>query len=321
MGGLMWEYEEFTAKARLYFSRAEDHPRADDDAPALWLLLGLEFLLRAPLAKEHPTLLADPTGESIMHAAGFSLKPDSGAPKSIPAHTVIKRLGMVIPEFTKDQQADAILLTNMRNEELHSSSSPLATDAAAWLPHFTRVVEPVCAHLELDPDDLVGKSIMRYARSLAGEADKKLENAVRRRINEAKAFFERLKPEEIAARRAKVPNVPKDAVVFSALIGTIVNPSKPVEILVRCGCIACREEVAILRLDVVRVTNERLEDDGIYRDTVYIAESLACGVCDLQLNSTAELRVAQIQLEYVTTEQQSLEERYLGDIEPDYGND
>jgi hypothetical protein len=67
----MWDDEEFLSKAKLYFVRGRDHPQVEDDVLALWLLLGLEFLLRAPLARVNPTLLADPNGESVMHAAGF----------------------------------------------------------------------------------------------------------------------------------------------------------------------------------------------------------------------------------------------------------
>jgi hypothetical protein len=41
----MWGFDQFIAKARLYFQRAEDRDRYDEEF-TLWLLLGLEFLLR-----------------------------------------------------------------------------------------------------------------------------------------------------------------------------------------------------------------------------------------------------------------------------------
>lgn len=317
----MWNYEEFIAKAQLYFSRAEENPRMDDTV-ALWLLLGLEFLLRAPLANVHPTLLAEPTGDSIMHAAGFPLKPDSGQPKSIPAHTVIKRLGTMIPEFTKDLQTDASLLSGMRNEELHTSSSPLDTDATAWFPQFIRVAEAMCNHLNLDADDLVGKSIMRHGRSLVGEVDKKLEQDVRRRLNDAKAFFARLKPEEISARMTQVSNMRKGLIIPDVKLDTTSNSIKAVEIYrVVVECPACSRIAATLSLDSVRVTNERLEDEEVHQDVLYVAETLSCAVCDLELKSTAELRAAQVKFQYVETRQESLADRYVGWDESDYGND
>jgi hypothetical protein len=52
------------------------------------VLLGLEFLLRAPLAKVNPTLLADPSrnDNAVMYAAGFPIAPGD-QPKSIQTHT------------------------------------------------------------------------------------------------------------------------------------------------------------------------------------------------------------------------------------------
>jgi len=329
----MWEYQEFVAKAQLYFSRAEQHPRVlEDDSSTLWLLLGLEFLMRAPLAKIHPTLLADPNGDSIMHAAGFG-SPEGGALKSVPAHTVIKRLGMIIPGFNKEIREYATQLTGMRNEELHTSSSALAVDVTAWFPQFTRVVEVLCEHLELDADDVVGAEIMRHGRSLTGESDKRLEQEIRRRINEAKSFYAKLKPEEISARRAKVIGLSRDGIFSSLALPKDVRdsissmPKLPQDLsqsqsqVLVVDCPACGEN-AILGMTPVRRTNERIEDDEILHDVVYIAESLSCMVCDLRLESIAELRVAQIQLQYVDTIYETLAERYdVYDFEPDYGND
>jgi hypothetical protein len=78
---MMWDYDGLIGKARIYFERAEAVDEADDDAFAVWLLLGLEFLLRAPLAKVNPVLLADPNGDAILHAAGFPSGPDAKDPK------------------------------------------------------------------------------------------------------------------------------------------------------------------------------------------------------------------------------------------------
>ncbi|GGR11050.1 hypothetical protein GCM10010195_75450 [Kitasatospora griseola] len=40
---LVWDYSGFMDKARLYFSRAAQHPQAEDDAVALFLLLNLNL--------------------------------------------------------------------------------------------------------------------------------------------------------------------------------------------------------------------------------------------------------------------------------------
>jgi hypothetical protein len=325
MGVLVWEYESFQAKAQLYFTRAREHPAAEDDVLALWLLLGMEFLLRAPLAKVHPALLAEPNGSAIMHACGVPLKPDGTQPKSVQTKTVILRLGSVVPGFDKDREEDASFLAGLRNEELHSSEAALVLDIDKWLPHFTRVVEVICTHLKIDPESLVGREIMEQGRALVDIADKKLEHEVRERIAKAKEFFSRLRPEEVEARRAALQaTIGRRVVRRSRTVRRVVEsrsqiPKAPTQIVV---CPACEQRVPML-LGAVRSTNQRLEDDSIVRDVIYIGRSVSCVVCDLELRSTAEIRAAGIPQQYVREERESLEDRFasMWDEGEDYGND
>ncbi len=161
----MWDYDGLMGKACVYFERAEAVAVADDDAFAIWLLLGLEFLLRAPLAKVHPALLADPNGDSILHAAGFPGSPGGKEPKSIQATTVISRLGRIVEGFTVERENEATILTALRNRELHTSEAALASiDVSVWLPGFTRVAEVICGHLGLDATDVVGTQTSSSAK-------------------------------------------------------------------------------------------------------------------------------------------------------------
>jgi len=311
----MWHYEGFIGKAQLYFERAYEHPSADDGVQALWLLLGLEFLLRAPLAKVHASLLADPNGEAVMHAAGFPLKPGSAQPKSIQAKTVILRLGVVVPEFDKERQDEATFLSGLRNEELHSSESPLDVTHDIWLPHFTRVVDVICGHLGLDADEFVWPELMAEGRALVDKADKRLDHEISRRIATARDRCEHLKPEEAEARKISV-SLPQDRWGLSGR-GTTMAGGKPVQVV---SCPACDTAIP-MPLEAVRTTNERLEDDQIYRDVVYIATEFSCAVCDLKLTNTAEIRSAGIAQQYIRVEEESIEDRFLSNYEPDYGND
>jgi hypothetical protein len=308
----MWDYDSFVGKAQEYFSRATDHPSAEDEIPALWLLLGLEFLLRAPLARIHPTLLADPQvggGNSIMQAAGFPLKVDGGPPRSITARTVITRLGAVIPGF-KEIENEAIFLVELRNEELHGSESALGIDASKWMPQFTRVVDVVCSHLGIESNSFVGPPIMHHGRSLVGEEDKRLAREVASRIATAKQFITRLNTEEITARREA-----------AAARRLAENMWRVMDSLGEIQCPACESEL-FLQLNGVRTSNERLMDDEIHRDVVYVATGMRCLVCELQLNSTAEIRNAGLTQQWVHHETESLEDRYMAAYaDDDYGND
>jgi hypothetical protein len=299
----MWDYDGLIGKARVYFERADAVDEADDDAFAVWLLLGLEFLLRAPLAKVSPMLLADPSGEALLHAAGYPGGPDAKEPKSVQVTTVIIRLRRIIEAFTAARENDATVLTALRNRELHTSEAALAGyDIALWLPRFTRVAEVICAHLGLDATEVVGKEVMNHGRALVDAENKKLAHEVATRIAAAKAFIGQLTDTEMHGRWAAA----QDSRQYSA-----------VEVI----CPACGYDVA-LDLEPVRTTNERFEDGEILRDVILVARGLHCPVCGLKLTSTAEISVAGLPQQHTRTDTESFEDRYLSHYDPDdYGND
>ena len=319
----MWDYEGFLGKAQLYFTRAEAHAREDDEGVfATWLLLGLEFLLRAPLAKANPTLLADLNGDSIMHAAGFPTRVEGATPKSIQTKTVISRLGFIIADFNKDRESDASVLTGIRNQELHSSDSPLDTSVETWLPQFTRLVRVICDHLDLSPGDIVGEQILAQGQLLVDTADKKLEFAVAKRISSAETLFGNLRPEEIASRRQLITKQIGGPYTFPIGMDSVAALATDVYWFYEMvACPACKSDVP-MRLQSVRATNERLDGSEIVRDVVYVSIGLACPVCSLELTGTFEVRAASLPQQFVRTEREYLESRYgVFDDEPDYGND
>jgi hypothetical protein len=234
-----------------------------------------------------------------MHAAGFLTGPNASQPKSIQTKTVILRLGVIIPEFDQERQNDATFLVGLRNQELHSSASPLGVDTTVWLPQFTRVVEVICRHLGVGARGMLGRELLAQGRALIDRADKKLEHEISQRIAKAKDFLARLRPDEASTRKASIQRRGSDVVV---------------------NCPACNERIPIVTRSA-RSTNERLEGDVIVRDVVYVATELVCPVCDLELNDTAEIRAAGVEQQYVRQEEDSIEDRFLSTWEPDYGND
>ncbi|MEV0576024.1 hypothetical protein [Streptomyces sp. NPDC050392] len=290
----MWNYDEFVAKAKLYFLRASERSRADDEF-TFWLLLGSEFLLRAPLAQKGSFLLAVPEGPSLMHAAGYTSA--TSEPKSIPYKTVCERLKIIIPEFSKVYD-DAMYLANVRNEELHSSNSTLANlHSAAWMPRFLRVVEVIASHLTLPVETLIDSEIIEHARSLANEEDARIQRTVSQKIAAAKDFYSKLLEAEVESRRIlKIP----------ATRGRFYSTAE---------CPAC-EEKAFLFEKVVRSTRERVVDDAIENDQIMVSTDFQCLVCGLTLGGMSEVRIAKLETERVVTWTTEPEERF--EIEPQY---
>jgi hypothetical protein len=295
----VWAYDDFIAKAKLYFRRANEHDRVDEEF-SIWLLLGLEFILRAPLAKANPVLLAIPEGPSILHAAGFDV-PNS-TPKSVPYKTVCDRLKVIAPDFSGVYD-DAMYLANVRNEELHTSTATLANlENSAWMPKFLRVMETLAKHLEMDLEDFIDSSITEHARSLADAEDAKLKRAIEQKIKAARDFFEKLLPAEVQQRRT----------------------SQKVEfgLFEQVNCPACNEKAKV-RMKSVRSTRERLEESSILTEEIGVGVGFDCAVCGLSLIGVPELRAASLPTEQIWHWEEAASDRFEADRfdDVDYGND
>jgi hypothetical protein len=313
----VWGYEELIAKAKLYFDRAANHNEADDQF-ALWLLLGLEFLLRAPLAKVHPSLLAAPEGNSLLHAAGI-VKADA-QPRSVMTKTVVERLKFVIEGFGEDRQKDATFLSNLRNQELHSADAALANiPEEQWLPRFIAVVKAVSEHLNMPVSEVLDSDIADHAEKMSVEIDRAVQRAVQSLIQQCKFMYDHLTDAEREARIASATRTPQGHRVIH--VNTV-------------PCPACGNETP-LQLTPGRTTKSKYDEDSgeIMHSVVHLATGLSCKVCGLVLDDTAKVIAAGIPrlraIEYSEDRYEGWEDvvdtselresmQYNGD---DYGND
>jgi hypothetical protein len=291
----VWSYEEFLAKAKLYFERSAGAASLrPDDGSALWLLLGLEFLLRAPLARVSPTLLAWPEGVSILHAAGYTRV--DAFPRSIGTKTVVDRLIHIDANFGKDRGKDALYLADLRNSEIHTSAAALANvDTEVWLPKFLAVVEAVCNHVGVSVEDMLPEDVIAFARDLTERVDRELQKRVDQAIKDSRYHYEHLTAEEVAARTAS----PRPE---SGRTGDLRDDRV---------CPACGNQTATVLLSPGGTSASLYdeEDDVIRYSTTYLAQSLHCRVCGLDLETTAAVMATGIDRLYVV---ESEEDRYEG---------
>ncbi|SIB99405.1 Uncharacterised protein [Mycobacteroides abscessus subsp. abscessus] len=299
----MWDYDSLIGKAGVYFQRAANHPSMDDDEFALWMLLGLEFLLRAPLAKVHPSLLAAPEGDAILHASGITTTKD---PRSIPTHTVLERLKHVVPDFTDDRMKDTAFLTNLRNAEVHTGNAALANiSTTKWLPRFIRIADAICTNLGLTSESLLSVDVAAHARALVDEEDAKTKHQVAGAVSEAKAFYGRLTDSEIQQRTPAL------------------SPRGDWDDWEPIACPACGNKIA-MSVTHLRTGTEQIDDDEFRTDNVWVASDLHCPVCTLHLQGTAEIAAAGVEQQYVRIVVESIESRYLDAheyVDYEYGND
>ncbi|MFD7397299.1 hypothetical protein ACFV60_19960 [Streptomyces virginiae] len=283
----MWHENDFTTKAKLYFGRAEDSYDADDiDQGYLWLLLGFEFLLRAPLARVSPVLLASHEGNSTLSAAGIDIGTE--IPRSINTNIVARRLMNVVDGFRIDQvQKDITFITTIRNEELHSGSSPLRNiPAHKWLPKFLQLVESLASHLGEEVSAYLPEQVITQARFLQGVEDSAVRADVAKLIARHKEFAEKLLDEEVNNRKKEFPRWIKTA-----------------------ECPACKIP-GQLTFSAVQKSRERVEDDAIVYEERQIATGFECTVCGLSLESAARMHAANLYQEVDQTYAEDLYERY-----------
>lgn len=298
----MWDYEGFIGKAKVYFQRGAEHEHSDDDEFAIWHLLGFEFLLRAPLAKIHPSLLALPNdNDSLLAANGVTVSKD---PRSVQSSAVIDRLAKIVSGFAGDAERDSGFLMNLRNAELHASNA-VVNDASneLWLPKLVRVANILCEHLDIDVRDLLDDDVVTLGETLLDQSDQKVGNTVNKKIEAARTFLKGLRQDEVDARvAAATPTSSWDKLV--RLRATA---------LVKCP--ACGHDVYAPKT-YVRSTRERLDGDSIVRDDIFLIDELKCSVCGLELIGAAELVAASVPQQVTKEEYESLEDRYQ--VEPEY---
>ncbi|MET8162502.1 hypothetical protein ABZT47_39605 [Sphaerisporangium sp. NPDC005289] len=315
----MWDYDSLIGKAQRYFLRAEQaNSESERDVMAIWLLLGLEFLVRAGLAHTNPALNSDP--QSMIDAV---LGKENLKAKTIPVSQAIDRLNQLIPPTPESIfKAPANNLINLRNAELHSGMAALDIDVNAWLPAFTRVTDVVCKHIGLDADNIVGRGITTWGRSLIDQADQAVQKEIRERIKAAKDLLAQMRGEERAKREAALFSATLagalkvgsfwDGPIIDGLSGIRLGPFLFVE------CPACTNNIP---MDIVEVRRsaDRLDGDFVHSDAVFIASSLHCPVCELTLTGASEISAAGLSPQHIEEFVEELSDRFTGDEDYDGG--
>lgn len=299
---MKWHSEQYWLKSKLYQERATEVGR-DEAERAFWRSLALEHLLRSALTKIHPALNADPQNEglNLLHAFGFEIK---GEPRAIPVHAVTARLERVLDGFKKPQREFCDYMMLMRNEEVHTSESPFAAmKEAQWLPRYYEVCAVLNGFMEVPLESYLGTdeaetaSRMIAARNSARQAD------IARRIAEHRGVFERKDPDDRAALAAAQAAA---ATVWHAPTTSTKCPA--------CGSIA--------RVDgAIEGTGEPIFRDGAFVvERRFLASSLTCGACALELRDIEELLLAEVEPHYTLVAHTDLHDFFQPDDLDGYMN-
>lgn len=308
---MMWEYNGYWNKSKLYVDRALREDR-NGAMFAFWMALALEHLGRASLAKIHPALLADPQdGYNILFAFGYG---NTKTPKTIGAKTVFDRCRTIIEGFTEDDVKTSQVIIGRRNEELHTGA-PTFEDLpnSLWLTQFYKCCSVLLSHQGKTLADLFGADKARAADDMINAAAENVKADVERTIGLAKAKFDKLTTadKELAKDQAKSYN-----------IITLASKSSAA----KKDCPACGGK-GIISGKEIRTVDPRLDEDQIILETVFLPEEFTCNICNLHLTGHGHLHYAGLGGQYNKTTVEDAMTYYASQLdpadfyEPDYGND
>jgi hypothetical protein len=298
---MMWDSEQLWLKAKAYAQRAHNVEHSNPDFP-LWCALSMELLARAALTRIHPVLNADPREDiNLLYACGFEV---AGQPRSLPIHSVLRRLEKTVPLFGKSQREVCDFLSLLRNQELHSAEQPFENlRESKWLPRFYEACKILCESMGKSLADFLGDEDASSAERLISGLEREIESSVRSRLAaHAKVFNE--KPEE-ARQQLKVE-------AAGAVMRLPLGRAKE-------RCPACGVE-GVVSGDLIKELPAVYADDQLLIDQEYIATAFECLACGLVLRSIEEVRSAGLEPRFSAQTATSLHELYEPEYYDEYDN-
>lgn len=300
----MWNKNGLYNKATIYFRRGNSVLAEDKSHGLLLIIMGYELLMRASLAKIHPSLLCDPTNEAgLLFANGYST---DKIPKSAGMGSIVARALQVVKDFNKHDADKSLLWIGYRNEEVHSAGDSLdGIEIGKFQTEMYIIVEKILNHLGKDFDDLLGGEDGESAKiiSNAGKEDRKKE--VNDNIEKFKKEFNAL---EAVARLTKITESDglerRDVKSWS----------------VRDKCPAC-EGVCKLTHEIIKTGAIRVGDEELIQDMVGVPAELRCYSCGMHLKGID--RMIAIGKRSPKTFHLSIDpaEYYNIELTPDYGQE
>lgn len=281
-----WSKDALLSKAKIYFKKASTEER-DSLFFGMYCALGLELLARASLANMSPALLADSSTESLLYALG--LKDVGGKQKSIMTNKVIILCGELIPDFNKDIQQVATLMTERRNEELHTGGGGFAEyNIDNWIAGFYQACQVLGASMGETLETLFGREVAKEANDIMNQDAENIKKTVLDRISARKKTYQ----DDVANRPDEIDKL-KDISEKEVREKTHRGYHK-----VTCPC--CGNNALIFGKEPLS-GHEAIEGEEVVVRKEVTASSFQCNVCKLRLNSYAELKCAGVPLHYTNT--------------------
>ena len=300
--------EAILAKSKVYIRRALRSKEAGDlDEYQLWASLALELLGKACLARIHPSLIVNPLDHlSLFAASGVNLATDI---KTITAHTLFERLRLVAKGFDENVKKFCDDISQRRNAELHSGEAPFKEMKLwAWEGAYWHAAQLVLDKMDLSLDEWLGANLAKAPKQIVAHARQATLDAALVRIERAKERFGRRSKKDREAALKEVGS--RGFHFYTDRLHLLADAHW------QAICPACGGDGVIAGIQFhEEVVDQEPDSEEELVEKLYGSEEFFCPVCELRLNSEAEIRAADLESEHAETVER--ERRY----EEEYNNE
>ncbi|MBD2357033.1 hypothetical protein H6G41_20795 [Tolypothrix sp. FACHB-123] len=296
-----WNYEGFWNKAKVYISYGNDVAE-DNPLFPFWYFLALELLGRSVLAKVHPVLLADSKDDSILYAFERPTKKAI----SISINLVFQRCQSFVKGFTKNDCDKCIEWMDLRNIELHTGE-PIFHNikTSKWLADYYRICKILLEFQDKTLDDYFGINRAEAARKAIEALKENVKGEVSKAISDAKAYYEKLTPEEISERKL--------------LLATKFNSANQ-DTRKMIPCPVCGSE-GIIQGKILEYGDAKIieGEPKIIRSVSVLPTKFECVFCRFSIDTYAALHTAEIGGQYTVQTEEDMSIYLENDYdEPDF---
>ena len=215
---------------------------------------------------------------------------------------MIKTCGELVADFNNDLQNVATLMTELRNEELHTGGGGFAEyNPDNWLAGFYKACQVLGASMGETLGSLLGREIAAEANQIIAEDTEKIKKSVLDKISARRKTFE----EDVENRPEEMKKLIESSKKL-VLERTYKGFHKVV-----CPC--CKNEAVIYGKESI-TSHDSIEDDVVEVRKDVTASLFVCDVCKLKLTTYAELKCADLPLHYTNTYQYDPTEYFDIDI-------
>jgi len=275
------------SSARFARSAATAYSDEEWDVFYLHLATAVEQLVKAVLARAHPSFIADvrPNSrdgfDSLLHLCGFGHRartPDFvAAVRTISMSEAVERVGLLVDNYKPPSQL-VDLLTRTRNGIVHAGAQQKA-EGEAVLGEVARYIGPLLSSVAFDQEEYWGDS----AEMVAVHAKRRLdasEAAYTRRVHAAKDRYGRI-----------VARMDEHGLAAYLAVVTPESPAEPFDSAL-AECPACGETGVVTGSPEPDWEADWDSDGGIpYVDGVYVnsirltTDGFRCRACGLELDA------------------------------------